>query len=271
MRAWKNPGWGEEKYAELVADHLNTGIHYIKMNKRVFLDYLVDTIYHLDLPMYHPSDISLNRICASARANGVKVLLCGEGADELFGGYPWHKDFWKKLTNQRYLDKKVFRVVLSKLRHVNDFSRDPNYNFLRGILQPNTFSYSRLATRTYPLLLNHGENIVRWNRIYNSFDFIDDPDERLVDTLMVDNIYGHLGSILYRTDRMGMMASIENRVPFLENDIVHYALNLPLKYKIAHDESKFILKKVAERYLPKGGDIPGEKRIPGSVVELYRI
>jgi asparagine synthase (glutamine-hydrolysing) len=68
---------------------------------------------------------------------------------------------------------------------------------------------------------------------------------------LIENIYPFLWSNLYRADRMGMMASIENRVPFLENNIISYAFNLPLKYKIAHGESKFILKKVAEKYLPK--------------------
>ena len=244
-------GWGEEKYAEMVADHLDVDINYIKMNQKIYLGTMVDAIYQLELPMYQPSDISLNRLCARAHTNGVKVLLSGEGADELFGGYQWHKDFWNKLTRQKYLENRFIRMILSKLQHTRDLSTDPNFNFLRGILHTNTFSDYRFATKNYPLVLNHGDTLVRWDRIYRAFDFIDDSSERLVNTLMVHNIYGHLGSLLYRADRMGMMASIENRVPFLENNIIHYAFNLPLKYKISHNESKFILKKVAEKYLPK--------------------
>lgn len=243
--------WGEEKYAELIADHLNIDINYIKMNKKIFLSNLVDTIYHLDIPLYHPSDVSLNQICSLAHSHGVKVLLCGEGADELFGGYPWHKDFLKKLRTQKYLDNRIFNAIKINFLNKIEYSRDKNYNFLKGILQTNTYSYNNLLMKNYPLLLNNGENIIRWDQIYHSFYFLEDMDERLVNTLLIDNLYGHLGSILYRTDRMGMMASIENRVPFLENNIIRYAINLPIKYKIAHDESKFILKKVAEKYLPK--------------------
>jgi asparagine synthase (glutamine-hydrolysing) len=243
--------WGEEKYAELIADHLNIEINYIKMNKKIFLDNLVDTTYHLDIPLYHPSDVSLNQICSLAHAHGVKVLLCGEGADELFGGYPWHKDFLKKLQIQKKLNNLIFNAIKTRILNKLEYSRDKNYNFLRGILHTNKYSYNYLLMKDYPLLLNDGENIIRWDQIYNSFHFLEDMNDRLVNTLLIDNLFGHLGSILYRTDRMGMMASIENRVPFLENNIINYAINLPVKYKIAHNESKFILKKVAEKYLPK--------------------
>ncbi len=243
--------WGEEKYAELIANHLNININYIRMNKKIFLTNLVDTIYHLDIPVYHPSDVSLNQICSLARGHGMKVLLCGEGSDELFGGYPWQKDFFKKLQLKKYLNNRIFTTIKKNILNKIEYSGDKNYNFLKGILHPNAYSYHDLLMKDYPLLLNNGENIIRWYQIYQSFHFLDDLDERLVNTLLIDSLFGHLGSILYRTDRMGMMASIENRVPYLENSIIHYALNLPFKYKIAHNESKFILKKVAEKYLPR--------------------
>ena len=248
--------WSEEKYAELVADRLNIDIHYIKMNKKTFFNNLVDTIYHLDLPQYYASDISLYQVCSLAHKHGVKALLCGEGSDELFGGYPWHKRYLNQLQRQKYLNNRIFDAIKMKFLNKNleysrnnnlKYSRNKNYYFLKGIL----ITYHSDLSMKYPLLLNKGENIVRWDQIYQAFQFLDNTDERLMNTLLMDNIHGHLGSILYRTDRMGMMASIENRVPFLENNIIDFAIHLPLKYKIAQNESKFILKKVAEKYLPK--------------------
>ena len=84
----------------------------------------------------------------------------------------------------------------------------------------------------------------------DTFDFCKDLSEKGTNALLLDNIYGHLATILYRTDRMGMMASIENRVPFLENNIIDYALNLPVKFKIKGNMLKRVLKLVAEKYLP---------------------
>jgi asparagine synthase (glutamine-hydrolysing) len=240
--------WSEEKYAELIADRLNIDIHYIRMNKQLFLDNLVDTIYYLELPQYFGSDVSLYQICSLAHAEGMKVLLCGEGADELFGGYPWHKNYLNQLRRQKYLNNRIFNAIKIKFLNKLEYSPNKNDNYLRGLLMiqsPDTI------VKKYQLLLNSGETITRWDQIYRAFDFLEHMDERLVNTLLMDNLYGYLGSILYRTDRMGMMASIENRVPFLENDIVDFAINLPLNYRIAHNESKFILKKVAEKYLPR--------------------
>jgi asparagine synthase (glutamine-hydrolysing) len=217
------------------------------MNKKIFLNNLVDTIYYLDLPQYYGSDVSLYQVCSLAHTHGVKVLLCGEGADELFGGYPYHKNYLNLLNKQKYFNNRIFNAIKIKFLNHLEYSRNKNYIYLKGIL----LTYPSNLWMKYPLLLNDGENIVRWDKIYQAFHFLENKDERLVNTLLMDNIHGHLGSILYRTDRMGMMASIENRVPFLENNIIDFAIHLPLKYKIAHNESKFILKKVAEKYLPK--------------------
>jgi asparagine synthase (glutamine-hydrolysing) len=246
--------WSEEKYVELVADRLNTDIHYIKVNKKIFFDNLVDTIYHLDLPQYYRSDVSLYQICSLAHTQRVKVLLAGDGADALFGS-PIQKDFLNQLRRRKYLNNRIFNAIKTKFLNNLEYSTNDNYYFLKGIL----LAYHSNLEMKYPLLLNKGENIVRWDQIYQAFHFLENKDERLMNTLIMDNIHGHLGSILYRTDRMSMMASVEVRVPFMENNIMNYAFNLPLKYKFAHNESKFILKKVAEKYLPKEVIYRGKK------------
>ena len=238
-------GWGEEKYAGLIADRYNIDIRYIKMNRKKYLDSLVDTIYYLDLPMHMPQDIPLNQVCSLAHAEGVKVLLGGEGADELFGGYPWHKEFLKKLHLQKYLNNRFFNAI--KKNFLNYIGSCDN-NFSNAIFLPDS---SDFLMKPNTLRVHNGEKIIRVDQIYQKFNFLRDKTEQVANTALIENIYPRLWSNLYRADRMGMMASIENRVPFLENNIIDYAFNLPLEYKIAHNESKFILKKVAEKYLPR--------------------
>ena len=86
---------------------------------------------------------------------------------------------------------------------------------------------------------------------------------------MFNNLNGHLGTILHRTDRILMANSIEGRVPFLENNIIKYSLNLPFDYKIRNNKGKFLLKKISESFLPKkviyrkkaGFPVPWEKYV----------
>jgi asparagine synthase (glutamine-hydrolysing) len=186
------------------------------------------------------------QICSLAHTHGVKVLLTGDGADALFGD-PIHKKFFNQLQRRKSLNNRIFNAIKMKFLNNLEYSRSENYYFLKGILMV----YHSNLEMIYPLLLNKGENIVRWDQIYQAFHFLENKDERLMNTLIMDMIHGMGPSILYQRDRMSMMASVEVRVPFLENNIMNYAFNLPLKYKIAHNESKFILKKVAEKYLPK--------------------
>jgi len=87
---------------------------------------------------------------------------------------------------------------------------------------------------------------------------------------LLDNMQGHLRSILHRTDRILMANSIEGRVPFLENNLFDFALNLPLAAKIQGTTGKKILKAVARKHLPSsivdrpkmGFPVPWERYIP---------
>jgi asparagine synthase (glutamine-hydrolysing) len=250
-------GGGEERYAKLVADHLHLKIHTVAVNKRVYLDNLVAAIYHSDVPTYHPNDIPLYLVCKLANSHGVKVLLCGEGADELFGGYPWQIDFVRSLIRRSWIGDRFLKRLRRRLadvgfRHVDFPDRSlSDYVYSAGVTQPYGYIGNFMIMKNYAFLWNDGETLRRWNAILDSYHFLESLPEKCGNALLLDNMFGHLGSILHRTDRMGMMASIENRVPFLENAIIHFALNLPLKFKIKGGSGKWLLKQVAEKYLPK--------------------
>jgi len=243
---------GEEKYAEMIARHLNVDINYISMDAEQYLSLMPSVIYHSDFPMYHPSDISLYAISDKARQDGVKVLLCGEGADELFGGYGWHRFF--KTTMGRYdLSGKILKGVdflLNSLRlykHATAFTAREFLHFTPAYLNYFEGNFAFSAKRNA---------IIRNTQAWNFFDElltayqhagIDDP---ALSAYISNNLSGHLGSLLHRNDRMCMMASIEARVPFIENAVIEFAMNLPAQMKIKRSQTKYLLKKVAERYIP---------------------
>jgi len=106
-------------------------------------------------------------------------------------------------------------------------------------------------TNAYSLIVHQGEKLTRWNSILDAFGFLQDASERAGNAIFLDNLQTFLNTLLYTADRMGMMSSIENRFPFIENNLIDFSLNLPLEFKVDLRTNKKILKLVAQRYLPK--------------------
>ncbi len=205
----------EKKYAKQVADFLKLDFVCAEMNKDVYVhDLVVTTLFHETPSAYHPNDVPFQLIAKRAHQDGIKVLLTGEGADELFIGYG-------------HASKEIIR---NKLRHV----------FTKGLVLGNA---GRLINKIYggtsgPSMIENlatrGTSFEWKQRSEETYRFIKDPVEK--QALISSNMYqkAHLNSLLQRNDRMGMMHGLESRIPFLENEMVKFAVNLPLKFKHPH-------------------------------------
>jgi asparagine synthase (glutamine-hydrolysing) len=252
---------GEEEYAEMVSRHLNQPITYIKMNKEEYWKDFAYLTFISDLPIYHPNDLSLNAIAKIAHQDGIKVMLSGEGADELFGGYSWHQRLMKQYRLAKILNKKD-----SLLRQLSGSYSKTLKNGFDNFTINDIQNYMPLGLGYFDMSVDlfarsyifQGQNFKNWKRfqsIKNAYGKLNISElEKYMQSTIHFNTYGHLGSILHRTDRILMANSIEGRVPFLENDIIDFSMNLPLKYKINKrfkKEGKYLLKKVAEAYLPQ--------------------
>ena len=243
---------GELPYAEMVAERYDLHLHTITMNDTTWRDHLVDATYHLDAPVYHPSDISLYAISQKAHSHGIKALLCGEGADELFGGYGWHSLFsrtWKAFP----LLKKTSRLIdtlyraLKLYRFTGYFEREELF-YATGAYLPYSNNNLPLFGKRNALLRSGGSGVLLQSLLdaYSSRDSF--PH---LAAFITSNLFGHLATLLQRNDRMCMKASIESRVPFLENSLIDFALRLDSSYKVRGRTGKYIVKKCAERYLPR--------------------
>ncbi|MBN1576239.1 MAG: asparagine synthase (glutamine-hydrolyzing) [Chitinispirillaceae bacterium] len=243
---------GELPYARMVAAKYGLRLHTITMNRSLFLDALVDSVYHLDVPMYHPSDISLYAISQKAHTQGIKALLCGEGADELFGGYGWHVVF--NATVKRYsLLKRISRLINNgyrafKLFRYADFFDSEEFYFYSG-------NYLTYTNRNIPVfakrnaLLGNAQSWQLLRGLHHAYENLDRSPH--LAAFCTSNLFGHLSTLLQRNDRMCMRASIESRVPFLENGVIDFALKLDSSYKVRGRCGKYVVKKLAERYLPR--------------------
>lgn len=235
-----DPIYDESPYAKMVADHLGLKFETITLNKDVFIANFKQCLYHEDTPLICPNGTGLFLIAKKAKKDGIKVLLSGEGADEVFAGYNRYRDFYHLLLAHNLnlfnkIDKVVWRLPYLFLKNKNS-------------LVDYFISYNDI-NKGQSFISNKKRQIFR--EIYQRLSFIKKENKRLAISFQLMDIKNYLPHLLKRTDRMTMMASIEARVPFLDNEVLNFTLNLPFEYKVRGFTNKYLLKKVAERYLPK--------------------
>lgn len=228
---------------KILGNHLQREIHEYKFEPEMMLRDWVPTTYHYDCPIViHVNAIPFSNVAQLARDAGVKAVLTGEGSDELFLGYP-------PLLARRYerLLKFPFELVRATYKlspRIYNFlfpDRDRLTSFTKDVVQG--FELPRLRDRA--------------DQTFSGLN----KREREEQFLSVKMLREHLVTLLHRNDRMGMMASIEARFPFLDEAIIRFAMSLPAKFKIGLSSrfhnykhpfltDKWVVRKLGEKYLP---------------------
>jgi len=239
--------YDETAYARMVSRKYATNHHELRLNVQEFTDYLSRLVWYNDEPLNFANSVHIYAISMLAKQY-VTVVLTGEGSDELFAGYPRYQipRLAARLHNLpgaiQWLAKGAMGMSndhrIKKLRSFLDSSISDTMLF-----NSSPIGISRLkdySLENYQNRLNYRNNILS--------STANNPDSVRQVSLLDQNSY--LISILNRQDKMSMAASIESRVPFLDYRIVEFANSLPVKYKIKGAQTKHILKKVAEKYLP---------------------
>ena len=234
--------------AHLTAKTLKLDLKCVEVHDEDFLTQFVEVINHYDHPFSaNPHSIPFFMMSRLVQANKVKAILTGEGADECFLGYEW---LAPDIRNWRRIIAKKFKKGLSTmLGFLPDW---PTHKPEMGI------DTNVLVAQLH----NRFEYVQRYMDIKTKF-YKSQPGtmtSKALKTLV--ELRCTLPSLLHRNDSLGMASSIESRFPFLNSNIAELAVNLPYKYKIrlsptivdsAHYffENKWVLRKVAERYLPR--------------------
>jgi asparagine synthase (glutamine-hydrolysing) len=228
------PG-GEGAQAARVGRHLQIPVHRVKVDQSCFLNLWPQTVWHSDGPPTHPSDPALLAVAETCRSHGIKVLLTGEGSDELFGGY----DFLRA-TYKSWCQLRSWRLLFAPRASKQILASAP---------------FARMAAPTDPRLRNRltvaldSEPLPQ--RLLDLLKDIEPDADRAFLAHSFYSLYDHLSWILHRHDRMGMAASMEMRVPFLENDMFDFAFHLPRRAKLQDGIGKWVVKRAAERVLPE--------------------
>ena len=249
-------GYEEERYSELsyakqFSDELGVENISNKISAADFFDAMPDIQYYMDEPLPNPSENPLYFLAESA-AKHVKVVLSGEGADELFGGYP---NYLAEAHLGTYC-KRVPRPVRRALGAVaGKLPRFKGRHFLvHGVMEP----WERFSRADYVFENEDRQRFLKdpitgptpQERSRRYFDHVEGLDA-VTQLQYVDMQTWMAFDILLKADRMSMAHSLELRVPFLDKRVLELALKIPSRYRAANDESKIALRHAAARHLPE--------------------
>ena len=246
-------------YAEKVASTLNLDLRHVE-SKTPSIEDFDKMIWHLDEPQADLAPLHVLNIATQARNDGYKVLLGGAAGDDLFSGYRRHQT----LHYEKYLNaipKPVYKVLgkcleqfgaqfpdLRRLKKLVDtLSYDDDYRlaalFGWGDLNTNKSLFSKNIAAQL-------ENVNPSDILINSLNAIPQEKNPLNKMLFWDTKYFLADHNLNYTDKLSMAVGVEARVPFLDLELVDFACHLPIEMKMKGKTTKYLLKKLMERYLP---------------------
>jgi len=249
------------RYARIVAEKFGVDLHEIEIAPQV-LDLLPKMTYHLDEPIGDPAAINTYLICMAAREAGVKVMLSGMGADELFAGYRKH---FANLLATRYqrLPSLARRPVQSLVDRLPVATAKRGYRSVRfakrflsfaGLPEETAFrrSYTmydqpELLALLNPDLASTVDDVLTEHADTYNDNSLSDFVNRMC---LADSRMFLPGLNLAYTDRSSMAASTEVRTPFVDVEVVRAAFQVPGNKKIVGRQGKAALKKAAESVLP---------------------
>ena len=181
--------------------------------------------------------------------NNIKVVLNGIGGDELFAGYSYYNkrlNIWKKAKKINLLLKLLPYGLNGKLNTLKDFS---NINKIVDFYLYHHSNFKEGEKRILFKSINKFNTSETFNDLYDVGDKVFTDD---IEMISYCDIMSYIGNHhVYRVDQFTMNFSIEGRFPFLDHNLIQAAFKIPSKYKIKEGKQKYILKKVAEKYIAK--------------------
>ena len=279
-------GYNEFKYARIVADQYATDHHEIILSADGYFEAMAELIGFKDAPLGIPNEVPLYLMSKELKKH-ITVVLSGEGADEIFGGYGRifraADDFAKWKIWQSGNSSELSNELIGRLskRYGNEFFSDELDHFLHlyrytGLSLKSSILHDRFKLLTYDL-----EFDAKFRTIFSE---VGDAEYASKMMYAFENV--HLPGLLQRVDATTMAASVESRVPFVDHRLVEFAFSIPNKYKLKwncdpiavfdllgaevseqFDTPKYILKKAFELLLPV--DVLYRKKM-GFPVPLHR-
>jgi asparagine synthase (glutamine-hydrolysing) len=252
--AFRDRAFNELVYARAVAQAINADSHEIVIDERDFFGALPKLVWHEDEPLAHPSSVPLYFVSALARQH-VKVVLTGEGSDELLAGYgKYLRLAWNWRAGSLYeravpagIRSAVASSVVPRLpRTIGRYARRSFLAMDRTAeaMFFDNFAAIRLADQHTLLAPELRAQATRQQAYASGLEYFDrlNGNSTLLDRLLYADIKTYLVELLMKQDQMSMATSIESRVPFLDHRLVEFAVQLPDHWKLSGLTTKRILR-----------------------------
>jgi len=227
--------YDEGPYRQMVVKHAALHHHEVRLSADDFADALPRAVTHMEGPVPHYGCVMLMLLCDRIRETS-KVVLTGEGADEMFGGYMRYS-LWEALCRKGRLARLVpgpLWPFLQRYREIQRYAgRDPA---IFGAVYHDFLALHRL----FPDLIPQPGARERASARFDDFR----------SRMFAADQTAYLESLLMRQDKMAMAASVEARVPFTHLPLAKVANRIPHDLRVPGGDTKPILKSIAERYLP---------------------
>ena len=258
--AFKQRAFSELDYARQVSTAIKADAHEVVIDDNDFFGALPRLIWHEDEPIAHPSSVPLYFVSRLASRH-VKVVLTGEGSDELlagYGKYPKALVNWRAGTAYGVLPAPVRSWIAGAVvPHLPaELRRYARRSFLSMERTPEAMFFDNFAAINLAgqqALLSSRFAGAAATHVYGaSRQYFDAPNGRstLLDRLLYTDLKTYLVELLMKQDQMSMAASIESRVPFLDHKLVEFAAALPGRLKLRGFTTKWILREAVRSLLP---------------------
>ncbi len=262
--AFAERAYSELTYAREVAQAIGAEAYEIVIDDKDFFGALPRLVWHEDEPIAHPSSVPLHFVSALARDH-VKVVLTGEGSDELlagYGKYPRSLLNWKAGgLYERMLPAPARAMVASLVpRLPSRLGRYAQRSFLALPRDPAAMFFDNFAGM--PLRLQRellDPSVLNGDPYLSSLEYYGRPSTPLgasaadgvLNRLLYTDVKTYLVELLMKQDQMSMSTSIESRVPFLDHVLVEFAARLPARLKLNGFMTKRILREAVRGLLPE--------------------
>lgn len=290
---FEEEGYNEFDFANIVSKQYKSQHKAIKLKGDDYFDTMHDLISFKDAPLSVPNEVPLYLMSKELKKD-ITVVLSGEGADEIFGGYGRIFRSADDFLNQDYLTSSDTSTgAFDKKYNGKRFQHDIdhfiyNYSYSKDEIKQNLLSKD----------INWSEiDTVLKQKLQSRFEEVKESDYQTKMMYTFETV--HLQGLLARVDMTTMAASVEARVPFVDHRLVEFAFSIPNKYKLkwksktdeqqarkmlsdesseVHDTPKYILKKMSEKYLPDeilyrekmGFPVPLDKWLGGGFANIAK-
>lgn len=258
----EGPEFSEEQYIKDLVNRTESESHIVYPTAEDFVNLLPKLIYHMDEPLAGPGLFPQYMVSKLASEN-VKVVLGGQGGDEIFGGYARYVVAYLEQALKGAINGNTdegehivsLKTILPNLKSIEKYQPMLKKFWSKEVFEPMDSRYFFLIDRmegnldffTNDFLEGYSRKDVfsRFKKLFNN------PNTYSYFNKMTHfDMFGSLPALLHVEDRMSMAVSVESRVPLLDKRIVELIAKMPPSMKFKGGEMKYILKKAVGDYLP---------------------